>query len=380
MKNWEARQEIFRTMPFLSYIAFCLAVACTFAAVGVVNDLFDLERSNGIHLIVKILVTAGFSVVCVIFIHRRMPRPLIVSLAIAYLVFLIVLGHVSGPIYRNTLTFQEWRTHVAFHGFLIMVFVLFSYGWFGTFFRMEGKRYYSAYTEIELASKIQEQLVPPIQLTVDDMEVYGASTPSGTVGGDLVDVVEVHGGVCAYVADVAGHGVAAGVLMSMVKTAARMHLRTDTRGGKGLLEAVNDTLTPLTDTSAYVTFAYLSVEPGEPLTYSLAAHLPVFHFQRRTGTVQRHSVENLPLAMFPNVVYETATVDLERGDVLAVVTDGLTEIFNSRNRELGDDYISKELSMAAPRPLKEIADGILHFARDFGKATDDQTLLLLRRL
>ena len=88
-----------------------------------------------------------------------------------------------------------------------------------------------------------------------------------------------------------------------------------------------------------------------------------------------HPVENLPLAMFPNIEYDIATVDLGRGDVLAVVTDGLTEIFDSKNRELGDDSISKTLSVAALRPLKEIADGILHFARDFGKTTNDQPLL-----
>jgi serine phosphatase RsbU (regulator of sigma subunit) len=184
----------------------------------------------------------------------------------------------------------------------------------------------------------------------------------------------------AYVADVAGHGVAAGVLMSMVKTAVRMHLRTNPQDNKGLLEAVNDTLAPLTDASAYLTFAYLSFEPGKPLTYSLAAHLPIFHLQRRSGIVQRHSIENLPIGMFSDIAYTTATVDLEQGDILAVVTDGLTEVFDSKDRELGDAYISQILSVSAPRPLKEISHDILHFPRNHGKTTDDQTLLLLRRL
>ena len=84
--------------------------------------------------------------------------------------------------------------------------------------------------------------------------------------------------------------------------------------------------------------------------------------------------------MFPNIAYATATVNVEQEDVLAVVTDGLTEVFDSKDRELGDDYISQTLNMAASRPLKEIADDILHVARKFGKTTDDQTLLLLRRL
>jgi hypothetical protein len=366
-------------MPLRSYTVFCLAVACTFTAVAVVNDLFELEHSNGFRLIVKILTTGGLSLLCVLYFHQRVPRKLTVSIAVAYLAMLIVLGRLLGPVHTVPLTLEGWRIGVAFHGFLILVFVLFSYGWFGTFFRMEGKRYYSVHTEMQLASRIQEQLVPEVQLAVGEIEVYGASLPSGTVGGDLVDAVEVRGGVCAYLADVAGHGVAAGVLMSMVKTAVRMHLRTNPQNNEGLLEAVNDTLAPLTDASAYLTFAYLSFEPGKPLTYSLAAHLPILHLQRRSGLFQQHSIENLPIGMFPDIAYSTATVDLEQGDILAVVTNGLTEVFNTKDRELGDDYISQILRVSAPRPLKEIAANILHFARNHGKATDDQTLLLLRR-
>jgi serine phosphatase RsbU (regulator of sigma subunit) len=69
---------------------------------------------------------------------------------------------------------------------------------------------------------------------------------------------------------------------------------------------------PLTDPSSYATFAYLLVEPDMRLTYSLAAHPPVFHFQRKNGATQRHSVEKLPLAMFPNVTYETASLAMFR--------------------------------------------------------------------
>ena len=85
---------------------------------------------------------------------------------------------------------------------------------------------------------------------------------------------------------------------------------------------MNRTLTPMTDQSAYATFAYLLVQPDMWLSYSVAAHLPLFHFQRQNGTVIRHSVENLPLAMFPNTKFETGSIDFQRGDILAIVTDG----------------------------------------------------------
>jgi sigma-B regulation protein RsbU (phosphoserine phosphatase) len=377
VKKWNARRELFRTMPLRSFLTFCLAVAFTFAAIGVVNDLFDLERSDARHLILKVLTTSGFAVLCVLFIHRRMPK-LLLALAVAQVFWLIASARLL-PSTPRVLTPQEWQMHVDLHGLLIMVFILFSYGWFGTFFQMEGKRYFAAHTEIELASRIQQKLVPPVELTTQNLEIYGVSIPSGTVGGDLIDAVEANGVVSACVADVAGHGVAAGVLMSMVKTAVRMHLGTHSPAGKGLLEAVNDTLIPLTDPSAYATFAYLVVQPDMRLTYSLAAHPPVFHLQRKTGKLQRHSVENLPLAMFPKTSYETATIDFQQGDILAIVTDGLTEIFDSDDHELGDGYIESTLIRLAALPLSKVADSIFRSARAFGKATDDQTLLLVRR-
>jgi len=129
------------------------------------------------------------------------------------------------PSVERVLTPEVWKTQVALRGFLLIVLILFSDGWFGLFFQMEGRRYFAAHTEIELASRIQRQLVPPITLNTESMEIYGLSIPSGTVGGDLIDAIDVKGAVCACVADVAGHGVAAGVLMSMVKTAMRMHSR-----------------------------------------------------------------------------------------------------------------------------------------------------------
>lgn len=377
MNQWNARSQLFATMPLRSFVTFCIAVACTFAAIGVVNDLFDLEHSDVRHLIYKVVTTAGFAVLWTLFIYRRMPKVLI-ALAVVQTLWLIVSSRML-PSPHNTFTAEQWRMHVALHGFILLVLILFSYGWFGTFFRLEGRRYYVAHTEIELASRIQQQLVPPIQVRNADLEIYGISKPSGTVGGDLIDVVEADGVLCAYVADVAGHGVAAGVLMSMVKTAVRMHLRAKSPSGEGLLEAINDTLTPLTDPAAYATFAYILAKPGEPFTYSVAAHLPLFHFQRKSGAIQRCSLENLPVAMFPHTRYETAAIDVQSGDIVAIVTDGLTEIFDGEDQELGDRYIESTLTRLAVRPLAEVADGIFQAARAFGKATDDQTLLLLRR-
>jgi hypothetical protein len=362
-------------MPARSFAIFCLAVAFTFAAIGVVNDLFDLEHSNTATLVGKIVSASSFAVVCVLLVYRQTLRPIIL-VAVLQLTWFMLAPHFSPP-QNNVFTFSEWRAHVAVHAGLIIVFVLFSYGWFGTFFRMEGRRYYAAHTEIELASRIQQDLAPPIAIDEKEIEVFGISVPSGSVGGDLIDATAVNGYLLAYAADVAGHGVGAGVLMSMVKAAVHMHLTTSCPPGEGLLEAVNRVLAPLTGPASYATFAYILINEDKQVTYSAAGHPPIFHLHR--NTVARHSVENLPVAMFPGTSYETAAIDFEPGDMLAIVTDGLTEVFDSKNRELGDSYISTILMRLSSRPLREISDEIFKTARNFGKITDDQSLLIARR-
>ena len=74
MNKWNARREIFSSMPIRSFLTFCLSVAFTFAAVGAVNDLFDLEHSDARRLIVKVLTSAVFAVVWIMILHRRMTR------------------------------------------------------------------------------------------------------------------------------------------------------------------------------------------------------------------------------------------------------------------------------------------------------------------
>src|SRR5215472_584620 len=80
-------------------------------------------------------------------------------------------------------------------------------------------------TELSLAHGIQATLVPTVSFQNAAFEVYGKSLPSAEMGGDLIDVIESNGNLLVYVADVSGHGLEAGQLMGMLKTALRVSLQ-----------------------------------------------------------------------------------------------------------------------------------------------------------
>lgn len=378
MSSWRERAEAFRTMPRRSFVIFLAGVATLFAAVGTVNDGLNLQNSTPVRWASASLITAGFGVLWAWLGTLRRKRAMVLLAVCQALTMWLISRFVPPP--NRTLTAAEWQSGTIHHNSAILVLVILGYTLFAGFFRREGQRFFAAHNEIELASAIQRRLVPTIATTIGEFEIYGASVPSGAVGGDLIDAIENGETVCAYLADVAGHGVPAGVLMSMIKAAARTQLAAPDLRPEDFLSALNKVLIPLTDSASYATFAFVLVKQAEDqAVFSLAAHLPLFHLQRSTGRVEQRTVDNLPLAMFVGASFATATLTLASGDVLAMVSDGLTEVESPEGQELGSKYIERNLIEIGARPLEEIAAKIFQTAATHGKQADDRTLLLLRR-
>ena len=233
-------------------------------------------------------------------------------------------------------------------------------------------------TEIALARAVHETLVPPVSYESDSLECYGLSQPTSEVGGDLIDVVRANGCVGFYVADVTGHGVPAAVTMSMVKSAIRTRLR-DAPPLVTLIRDLNDLLIELARPGVFVTFAAVQLDETGIAECGLAGHPPLLLHRRASGSLERIEASGPPLGVFSGFAFTTRTVTLERGDVLAAITDGLTEVFDRQGQELGLDGFAEALRLVADRPLMQAHASLLDTVRRFGSQTDDQTLLLMRR-
>ena len=211
---------------------------------------------------------------------------------------------------------------------------------------------------------------------MDSFAFYGCSWPSGEVSGDLVDVIQHDRGCFAYVADVSGHGVPAGVLMNMVKSAARTRLAAV--GPVGFLSGLNQVLLPLSAPNMYVTLAFLSYTRPH-MDLATAGHVPILHFNRLTGTVSERSVSNFPVALMSDVPFEVSEMSSGPGDVFVFLTDGMTEVVDDQDRDLGLEPLKSILIQNAGAPLPEIASRLRDRALQQGKQTDDQTVLLIRQ-
>lgn len=258
-----------------------------------------------------------------------------------------------------------------------MVSVVVGYTLFVVYFYGQGARYFRAHNEIAMAGEIHRALVPPIHKTIGSFEVYGISIPSGEVGGDLVDVAENGHSWTGYVADVSGHGVSAGVLMAMFKTAARTSAKD--ASAAELLAEVHRVLYPLKTPNMFATVGVLQCT-GMNFNLALAGHPPLLHYMHSCAQVREYPSSDLPVGILPDQAFSSTHIDCQSGDVLVLITDGLTEVFDKNGKEMGIGPVKDALGQFANQPLPELSVRLRQTALNFGKQDDDQTMLIVRCL
>ena len=265
--------EYFRDVPLSRLTFLLLAIFCLFGMLGFLIDLIELGRKSLPEVLVWTIFTGGMAVFYLLTIIRA-PRWLLFPLAIHVTGSLLIQmpivpsvgGFASEPI-------GEAGIRMAAVSSLVLSFL--AGGLFLQFIRSEGRRAVRLQTELSVAQGIQKTLVPVIEKTGIGCEIYGVSVPSDKVGGDLVDVVELkEGQTFAYVADIAGHGLPAGILMAMFKSAARTQLMESPRL-PAFLERLNEVLPQVKEPELFATCAAILLKRTDTefiLEYSSAGH------------------------------------------------------------------------------------------------------------
>jgi len=377
------RRRYWKDVPLSSRLIGLLGVFFLFSSIGFTIDVVQLGRQPWPGLLLAVSLQGGFAILYAIAGTTRRYKMLVV-IFIAHQVTIQLIYHMIPPLPEPTQMgasdIAHMHARLSVSAFATMAGIMLGYACFVTVSIREGRRYFRAHAEIELATEIHRTLVPRIDATTSDFEFYGGSLPSGEVGGDLIDVVfQDDRGWIAYIADVSGHGVAPGVVMGMVKSAARMRLSSE-RGGAGLLEDLNSVLYSVTRPESFVTFGYLAADARGGLEYSLAGHPPILRYRASRKDFVDVACPNLPLAMFDRQSFSRSTVECDAGDLFLLLTDGVLEVENAKGEEFGLQGVKKAVASRAADPPHAIFQAILDAARHHGNASDDQSLLVVRCL
>jgi hypothetical protein len=310
------------------------------------------------------------------------------SLTIPVGIFHAFLGALLGDsVHRLAPTFAllplGFPTNRVLTANLVWLTVILSYSLFLGFIRTQAAEAIRMQNELDLAHGIQQTLVPLIHRIGPLYEVYGLTRPSERVGGDLVDLIPSRDGDIAYVADVAGHGLQAGILMGMLKAAARTALLEPSPASERLpllLDRLDNVLPAVKESHMYAAFAALQLGPEGRVRHALAGHPPVLHYCHANGTFCQLSLEQFPLGLVPDAQFAAMEIDVELGDLLMIATDGILETCNREDREFGIAGLEGCIRPDVNAGLPQIAGKVLEAVSAWGKQEDDQTLLVVRCL
>ena len=388
-----AANPYWRALPLSRMKSLLVGTFFISAVVGFAADLLQLNsQSLGRGVFWPALFGSAAVGILVAKIKRVRPIFLAVIVALATCGAIWIAAGLSGLgwsrldllTYSTSLIFSPWpipqamKARVLFDSIGIWICGVLGFRLLLLFVTDEGLANVRMQTELSLAHGIQARLVPDISLQTSRFEVYGKSIPSTAMGGDLIDLIESdHGGLLAYVADISGHGLAAGQLMGMLKAAMRVSLQFHQRPA-ALLESADRVLPAVKDEGMYATVALLQFNGSSQAEYAIAGHLPILHYRHCRRDTTRLAMEQFPVGLFPGGDYASKRVSYSPGDMFLLLTDGITEVVNHADEEFGLARLEQLLSKHAGQALSQIWEVVMAEVWQHGAQKDDQTLLLLR--
>jgi sigma-B regulation protein RsbU (phosphoserine phosphatase) len=244
--------------------------------------------------------------------------------------------------------------------------------------------------ELALAAEVQQRLLPVCPPSGVAMDVAGFCEPARGVGGDYYDFINFDTSELGVaIADVAGKGMPAALLMSTVQATLRS---LTARNGSNVSQSnelssivgkLNRLLFNSTNGEHYVTFFYATFDRNtQCLTYVNAGHNPPIYLQAGSETVFRELTSGgLVAGAFEHTRYEQETVQMKPEDILFLYTDGLSEAMNRQGEEFGAGRITEILKSIKTLSVDQIRDEVVSRVKEWCTGMslyDDLTFVVMK--
>jgi hypothetical protein len=365
-----------QALPVRSMTGVLMALFFTVGAWGVFQDLIGWRRLPFWALLISASLFGVTGVVSFVIVRRRVFKLIPV---------LIILGVSAGyvpdwlPRGPHILLSDAARQRIALDAICIMSATMLGYWSFLLFINTQGLVQVRTRTELDLAYSMQQMLVPPITHRTEFFEACGLSLPSEEVGGDLVDLIPTESGWIACLADVSGHGIQASLLMGNLKTALHYGFAQG-QSLSSVVAGVCKVLPEVKPSEMYATFAGLRFEGGGQVEYLIAGHPAILHYHAANKKAERRGMEQFPLGLTGDCVYDSAIASYDPGDLFVLLSDGVVETEDPHGAEFGFEGVERVVVQHGTEPLKKIMDRLMSELEKFGSRADDQTVLLIRAL
>jgi serine phosphatase RsbU (regulator of sigma subunit) len=234
--------------------------------------------------------------------------------------------------------------------------------------------------EVAVASAVQTRLLPQERIQLRTLDYGGHCIQARTVGGDYYDFLDTgSGSVGLVLADIAGKGVAAALLMANLQGIFRSAAGMGSRDLPQMLASVNRHFYKHTDQHYYATLFFAFYDDAtHKLRYVNCGHNPPLLLHNRD--VERLTATATVLGLFPDWECSVAEAQMEAGDILCIYSDGITEATDKSGKEFGESGLLEVLRESRNLESVSILQKVEQTVKQFrsGDQEDDVTMVIAR--
>jgi serine phosphatase RsbU (regulator of sigma subunit) len=237
--------------------------------------------------------------------------------------------------------------------------------------------------QLEIARQVQLELLPDHDPDLEGFDISGYVFPTEEVSGDYYDWVEMfEDQIGITVADAVGKGIPAALLMAFLRASIRAGVQTG-YASHILLSKINNLLWDSIEDNRFVTAIYGILDTtNRTFVFANAGHNPPLLI-KADGEYRYVEYGDTPLGMFYDARYHQHFIRFEKGQVLVIYTDGITEAANAQDEEFGQERFAKSVLAGIDLPAKKLIDHIRKDVADFTERKfldDDGTLFIVKAL
>ena len=239
--------------------------------------------------------------------------------------------------------------------------------------------------ELEVATEIQARFFPQQTPNLEGYEVAGCSIPAKDVGGDYYDFIPnpepcQHGFV---VADVTGKGVPASLLMATMRATLRANIQNNPNDIVQALRQVNGDIYRDSPVDKFITSIYCNLDyESHELSYVNSGHNPPYIVRANDNRIEELDQGGVMLGIMEEIDLPKATLSIDKGDILMLFSDGVTEATNPSGELFSEERFERWLLDHNQLSAEEMKDALLKTLRDYADGSpqsDDITFIIVKR-
>jgi len=237
--------------------------------------------------------------------------------------------------------------------------------------------------ELEMAREVQMSTLPSVMPTIAGYDLFGTSRPASQTGGDTFDLSEIDQGLLVVLGDATGHGIAPALSVTQMHAMLRMAFRLGADLESAFLQVNNQLASTLADDRFITAFIGLLDTANHRMRFHSGGQAPILHFQAARAACARYDPTSFPLAAMPLTSLQPAlTLDLEPGDLLVLLSDGIYEYHDAHGEQFGEQRVETILRESHGKTMAELSAILLDAVHAFAQGApqeDDMTVVLVKR-